>query len=128
MTKFRVELPELTYWQKQIKCQFACPVRTDARGYVRAIAEGDYRKAYRIALEKVEKALRYAYRDRRNKKRQYRRLWIQRIGAGRAATVTYLVPLFAVAWAWMLLDEPLTLTMGIAGALILGSVAMSQRR
>ena len=52
---------------------------------------------------------------------------IQRIGAGRAATVTYLVPLFAVAWAWMLLDEPLTLTMGIAGALILGSVAMSQR-
>lgn len=52
---------------------------------------------------------------------------IQRIGAGRAATVTYLVPLFAVAWAWLLLDEPLTLTMGIAGALILGSVAMSQR-
>ncbi len=52
---------------------------------------------------------------------------IQRIGAGRAATVTYLVPLFAVAWAWMLLDEALTLTMGIAGALILGSVAMSQR-
>jgi drug/metabolite transporter (DMT)-like permease len=52
---------------------------------------------------------------------------IQRIGAGRAATVTYLVPLFAVAWAWMLLDEPLTLTMAIAGALILGSVAMSQR-
>lgn len=53
---------------------------------------------------------------------------IQRIGAGRAATVTYLVPLFAVAWAWTLLGEPLTLTMAVAGALILGSVAMSQRR
>ena len=53
---------------------------------------------------------------------------IQRIGAGRAAPVTYLVPLFAVAWAWMLLGEALTLTMAIAGALILGSVAMSQRR
>jgi drug/metabolite transporter (DMT)-like permease len=52
---------------------------------------------------------------------------IQRIGAGRAATVTYLVPLFGVTWAWLLLDEPLTLTMGIAGALILGSVALSQR-
>ena len=52
---------------------------------------------------------------------------IARIGASRAATVTYLVPLFGVAWAWMLLDEPLTVTMGIAGALILGSVAMSQR-
>ena len=38
--------------------------------------------AYRTALEKVEKALRYAYRDRRNKKRTFRALWIQRINAG----------------------------------------------
>jgi large subunit ribosomal protein L20 len=37
---------------------------------------------YRIALEKVEKGLRYAYRDRRNKKRSFRALWIQRINAG----------------------------------------------
>lgn len=37
---------------------------------------------FRIALEKVEKALRYAYRDRRNKKRDFRGLWIQRINAG----------------------------------------------
>jgi len=52
---------------------------------------------------------------------------IARIGASRTSTVTYLVPVFGVAWAWLLLDEPLTLTMGIAGALILGSVAISQR-
>jgi len=52
---------------------------------------------------------------------------IARIGAARASTVTYLIPLFGVAWAWLLLDEPLTLKMGIAGALILGSVAFSQR-
>lgn len=52
---------------------------------------------------------------------------IARIGASRASTVTYLVPLFGVAWAWMLLGEPLTLSMGIAGAMILGSVAISQR-
>lgn len=52
---------------------------------------------------------------------------IARIGAGRASTVTYLVPLFGVAWAWWLLDEQPTLRMAIAGALILGSVAMSQR-
>jgi drug/metabolite transporter (DMT)-like permease len=32
-----------------------------------------------------------------------------------------------VAWAWLLLGEPLTLTMAISGALILGSVALSQR-
>jgi large subunit ribosomal protein L20 len=36
---------------------------------------------YRIAIEKVEKALRYAYRDRRRKKRDFRGLWIQRINA-----------------------------------------------
>jgi drug/metabolite transporter (DMT)-like permease len=52
---------------------------------------------------------------------------IARIGASRAVTVTYLVPLFGVAWAWLLLGEPLTLTMGVAGAMILGSVALSQR-
>jgi drug/metabolite transporter (DMT)-like permease len=52
---------------------------------------------------------------------------IARIGASRASTVTYLVPVFGVAWAWMLLDEPLTWTMAISAALILGSVAMSQR-
>jgi len=37
---------------------------------------------FRIAIEKVEKALQYAYRDRRNKKRNFRGLWIQRINAG----------------------------------------------
>lgn len=52
---------------------------------------------------------------------------IQRIGAARAVTVTYLVPLAAVAWAWSLLGEPLTWPMAIACALILGSVAISQR-
>src|SRR6201996_6670656 len=48
-----------------------------AKGY-----RGRGSKAYRIALEKVEKGLRYAYRDRRNKKRDFRGLWIQRINAG----------------------------------------------
>ena len=48
-----------------------------AKGY-----RGRGSKAYRVALEKVEKALRYAYRDRRNKKREFRALWIQRINAG----------------------------------------------
>ncbi|HQT87894.1 MAG TPA: 50S ribosomal protein L20 [Acidiphilium sp.] len=37
--------------------------------------------SYRIALERLEKALRYAYRDRRVKKREFRSLWIQRINA-----------------------------------------------
>ena len=45
---------------------------------------------YRIALERVEKGLQYAYRDRRNRKRTFRALWIQRINAGaRAHGLTY---------------------------------------
>ena len=55
----------------------------------------------------------------------YRLLY--RIGAPRTSTVTYLVPLFGVIWAWVFLGEPLTLSMAIAGALILGGVALSQK-
>jgi large subunit ribosomal protein L20 len=36
---------------------------------------------YRIALERLEKSLQYAYRDRKVKKREFRGLWIQRINA-----------------------------------------------
>jgi drug/metabolite transporter (DMT)-like permease len=53
---------------------------------------------------------------------------IHRIGAPRAATVTYLVPLFGVLWAWLFLHEPLTPSMALSGALILGGVALSQSR
>jgi large subunit ribosomal protein L20 len=45
---------------------------------------------YRIALERLEKSLQYAYRDRRNKKREFRALWIQRINAAvREQGLTY---------------------------------------
>jgi len=46
---YQVRIADDAYWREQIKCQFACPVHTDARGYVRAIAEGDYELAYLIA-------------------------------------------------------------------------------
>ena len=52
---------------------------------------------------------------------------IHRIGAARTSTVTYLIPLFGALFAWWLLDEPVTATMLLAGGLILGSVAISQR-
>lgn len=48
-----------------------------ARGY-----RGRNSTNFRIAIERVEKGLQYAYRDRRAKKRNFRRLWIQRINAG----------------------------------------------
>ena len=53
---------------------------------------------------------------------------IHRIGAPRATTVTYLIPLFGVVWAWLMLGEALTASMAVAGALILGGVALSQQR
>eukprot|EP00897_Mesotaenium_endlicherianum_P009982 jgi/Mesen1/9011/ME000563S08326 len=43
---------------------------------------GRSKNCIRIARQSVEKALQYAYRDRRNKKRDMRGLWIQRINAG----------------------------------------------
>jgi large subunit ribosomal protein L20 len=51
-------------------------VLEQSKGYV-----GRSSTNYRIAMERLEKALRYAYRDRRNKKRDFRGLWIQRINA-----------------------------------------------
>ena len=43
---------------------------------------GRSKNAFRVAIEKVEKGLRYAYRDRKARKRNFRALWIQRINAG----------------------------------------------
>jgi large subunit ribosomal protein L20 len=47
-----------------------------AKGY-----RGRSKNCYRIALQRVEKALRYAYRDRKARKGDMRALWIQRINA-----------------------------------------------
>ena len=50
-TKYRVQLPDLDYYRRTIKCQAGCPVGTNAREYVIAIAEGDYERAYLIARQ-----------------------------------------------------------------------------
>ncbi len=47
-----------------------------AKGY-----RGRGKSSFRVARERVEKALQYAYRDRRTRKRNFRALWIQRINA-----------------------------------------------
>ncbi len=49
LSPIQIEIPDDEYWRRQIKCQYACPVNTDARGYVRAIAAGDFESAYLIA-------------------------------------------------------------------------------
>ena len=51
---------------------------------------GRRKNTIRIAKQALEKALQYAYRDRRAKKREFRSLWIQRINAGvRSEGITY---------------------------------------
>ena len=51
---------------------------------------GRRKNTIRIARQAMQKALQYAYRDRRAKKREFRSLWIQRINAGvRAEGLTY---------------------------------------
>ena len=51
---------------------------------------GRRKNVFRVATQSMDKALQYAYRDRRNKKRDFKSLWIQRINAGvRAEGLTY---------------------------------------
>jgi len=60
-------------------------VLKQAKGYY-----GARRKVFRVAKQAVYKAGQYAYRDRRQKKRQFRRLWIARINAAaRSNGMTY---------------------------------------
>ena len=72
-----------------------------AKGY-----RGRSSTAYRIAIERVEKGLQYAYRDRRNRKRDFRALWIQRINAGaREHGLTYSQFMHGIKLAGLDLDR-----------------------
>ena len=56
-----------------------------AKGYY-----GRRKNVFRVAVQAVERGMQYAYRDRRNRKRDFRGLWIQRINAGvRMHGITY---------------------------------------
>ena len=56
-----------------------------AKGYY-----GRRKNVFRVAVQAVEKSMQYAYRDRRNKKRDFRGLWVQLINAGvRMHGITY---------------------------------------
>ena len=47
--KVNVELPDQKYYEAEVACRNACPVHTDARGYLLATVAGDYEKAYSFA-------------------------------------------------------------------------------
>jgi large subunit ribosomal protein L20 len=72
-----------------------------AKGY-----RGRASTCFRTAVEKVEKALQYAYRDRRVRKRNFRALWIQRINAAvREHGLTYSQFIFAIQKAQIEIDR-----------------------
>ena len=72
-----------------------------AKGYV-----GRSHNAFRPALQRLEKALQYAYRDRRNRKRDFRGLWIQRINAGaRELGLTYSTLMSGIKKAGIVIDR-----------------------
>jgi large subunit ribosomal protein L20 len=72
-----------------------------AKGY-----RGEAHSSYKRAKEAVMKADSYAYRDRRNRKRDFRRLWIQRINAAaRAEGMTYATFMHGLRLAGIELDR-----------------------
>ncbi len=80
-----------------------------AKGYY-----GARSRVYRVANQAVTKAGQYAYRDRRQKKRQFRALWIARINAGaRLHGLSYSVFMHGLSKAGIELDRKVLAEMAI---------------
>lgn len=95
-----------------------------AKGY-----RGRSKNCFRVAIEKVEKALRYAYRDRRNKKRDFRALWIQRINAGaRQNGLVYSTMMHGLKQANINLDRKILADMAVHDAEGFAAVAAAAKK
>jgi len=95
-----------------------------AKGY-----RGRGSKAYRVAIEKVEKGLQYAYRDRRNKKREFRGLWIQRINAAvREHGLTYSRFIAGLKKAGIELDRKILADLAVNDPAGFGSLAEQAKK
>ncbi|MDE6224373.1 MAG: 50S ribosomal protein L20 [Alphaproteobacteria bacterium] len=95
-----------------------------AKGY-----RGRNSSCYRIAHEKVEKGLQYAYRDRRKNKSNFRSLWITRINAGvRAYGITYSEFIFGLNKAGIVLDRKVLSEMATNDATAFKTVVESAKR
>ncbi len=81
-----------------------------AKGYV-----AGRRRLYRTAVDAVHRALAYAYRDRRLRKRDFRRLWISRINAAaRSQGITYSRLMEALKKAHMELDRKILADLAVS--------------
>src|SRR4029079_9600172 len=94
------------------------PKRKDRRKKILGLAKGFYgmkSKSHRIAKQAVDKALSYAYRDRRQKKRQLRALWIVRINAAaRLHGLSYSRLIAGMKAAGSLLDRKVLADLAVA--------------
>src|SRR5450756_644760 len=80
---------------------------------------GNKSRSYRAAKEQVQHSLQYAYRDRRNKKREIRKLWITRINAAaRLNGMSYSVFINGLKKAGIELDRKVLSDMAITLSLI----------
>lgn len=74
-------------------------------------------RCYTHAVEKVDRALSYAYRDRKAKKRTFRRLWTQRINAAaRLNGTTYSVLIGAMAKKGLMIDRKVLADIAVTDA------------
>lgn len=92
--------------------------RHNRRKKLLTLAKGYYlnkSKLYKFAKESVERALNYAYRDRRTRKRDFRRLWIVRIGAAaRTNGMNYNQFMFGLKQAGVALDRKVLADMAVS--------------
>jgi len=94
-------------------------VLTKAKGYY-----GAKSRSYRAAKEQVQHSLQYVYRDRRNKKREIRRLWITRINAAaRLNGLSYSVFMNGLKKAGIMLDRKVLSDMAITDAAAFAKLA-----
>jgi len=81
-----------------------------AKGY-----QGGRSRLFRSAIETVDRALKYAYQDRRTRKRDFRRLWITRISAGvRLYNLSYSQFMNGLKKAKVLLDRKVLADMAVS--------------
>lgn len=106
--------------------------RTDRRKKILARAKGYYgthSKSHRIAKQAVDKALVFAYRDRRQKKRQLRALWIARINAAaRLHGLSYSRLIAGLKAAGSLLDRKILADLAVRDAQAFAGLAEAARQ
>jgi large subunit ribosomal protein L20 len=106
--------------------------RTDRRKKILDRAKGYYgthSKSHRIAKQAVDKALVFAYRDRRQKKRQLRALWIARINAAaRLHGLSYSRLIAGLKAAGSLLDRKVLAELAVRDAQAFGGLAEAARQ